>query len=431
MATSGKDSWEKYYEGNDGISVQVKRTAPYYGNETTTKQEGILPLGGTVIYKDLFSQHIKRGGNNKIAFQFDQTGSVFYSSVDNFIKPGGTSGVGLRPRNFGIENVSFISTLSYYNTVVQALERRRDSGEIGGELYEYLMAILNYVKNGITSFDDIQKEGLPWGEITSYFGELAGPLACVNGRCSGLSQIIPSPSSCKIYMPSDSVALYDYKLINSSTGEEYMISAKQGGSVSNTVKPQFVVGPLNAITSDSNLTRLKGTLAYRILQILTDNEAKSGPFYAYQAIYPQILTSNMISSIMSVYRFNTDSTKKIPDPQLLMPFINQVKNSYSVMSGKKPENMTVGLLRYVCEQEIAKWSGTPTANSDLKNIFEKYLNQTRVIYVRMSASSSQNPSFSVVSSSQMNTVSRVFSVRLRSKNDSVSRVDDKVGYQVS
>jgi hypothetical protein len=431
MATFGKDSWEKYYEGNDGVVVEVKKSAPYYGDEITSKQEGILPLKGKVIYRDIFSQHIKKGGNNKIAFQFDEPGSVYYSSVDNFRKPGGTSGIGLKPKSFGIENVTFISTSSYYNTIVDALNRRRDNGEIGGELYEYLLAVLNYAKTGTTSFNDIQKDGLPWGEITSYFGELAGPLACVSGRCSGLSQIISSPSSCKIYMPSDSVALYDYKLINSSTGAEYMISAKRGGSVSNVVKPQFVVDPLNDVTSDNSLSRLKRTLAYRVLQILADNPAKSGPFYAYQAIYPQVLTSGMISSIMSVYKLNSDSTKKIPDAEIVLPFINRVRNRHSVMTGKNPQDMTVGLLRYVCEQEIAKWSTTPTVNADLKNIFQKYLNITRVIYVKMIASASQNPSFSASSTTELNSVSKVLSVSLRTKNDSVSRVDDKVGYQVS
>jgi hypothetical protein len=430
MATSGKDSWKKYYEGNDGVVVEVKKSAPYYADEMTSKQEGILPLRAKVTYRDIFSQHINRGGNNKIAFQFNENGSVYYSPIDNFRKPGGVSGVGLKPKDFGVENTTFISTTSYYNTIVDSLNNRVSNREIGGELYEYLLAVLNYAKTGTTSFNDIQKDGLPWGEITSYFGEVAGPIACVSGRCSGLSQLISSPSSCKIYIPSDSVALYDYKLINSSTGEEYMISAKRGGSVSNVVKPQFVVDPLNEVTTDSNLTRLKNTLAYRVLQLLADNEAKSGPFYAYQAIYPNVLTSTMISSILSVYRVNTDSNKSIPDLQLVLPFIDRFKGSYPVMSGKKPQDMSVGILRYVCEQEIAKWSTTPTANADLKNIFEKYLNKTRVIYVKMTANASQNPSFSASSTTELNSVSRVLRVAIRTKNGA-ERIDDKIGYQVS
>jgi hypothetical protein len=138
----------------------------------------------------------------------------------------------------------------------------------------------------------------------------------------------------------------------------------------------------------------------------------------------------MISSILSVYRVNTDSNKSIPDLQLILPFIDRFKGSYPAMSGKKPQDMSVGLIRYVCEQEIAKWSTTPTANANLKNIFEKYLNQTRVIYVKMTANASQNPSFSASSTTELNSVSRVLRVAIRTKNG-VERIDDKIGYQVS
>ena len=428
MAKSGKDAWEKYYKGNDGITVKVKKVAPYYEDETATKSSGSLSLNTEVIYQDSFSQHIKLGGNLKIAFQFDRSGSVYYSSVDNFRKPGGTSGVGLKPRNFGMENKTFDSSTLYYSALVNALDARLASKEIGGELYEYLIATLNYAKTGSVNFTDIQKDSLPWGEITSYFGELAGPLACVSGHCANISSIIPSASTCKIYMPDDSVPLYDYKLI-SSNGKEYMISAKAGRSVSNVVKPQFVVGPLNQIIDDNQLTTLKRSLSYKVLQVLADNEVKSGAFYAYQLINPSLLTGNMISSILSVYRTNSDSNKKISNVELLLPFINKFKTSYPVMSGKKPQDMTVGLLRYVCEQEIVKWSKTTTPNLNLKQIFEKYLNYTRVIYVKMTASATQNPSFSAFGG-EMDSVKRVNSIELRTKNGT-ERVEDKVGFQVS
>lgn len=427
MARRGKDSWEKYYKGNDGIVVEVKKVAPYYEDNTTVKSSGNLILNTKVIYQDSFSQHIKTGGSAKIAFQFNRSGPIYYSSIDNFIKPGGVSGVGLRPKNFGIENETFDSSISYYTTLVNALDVRLASKEIGAELYEYLLAVLNYVKNGSANFSDIQKDSLPWGEIVSYFGELAGPLACVSGRCANISSLISSVSSCKIYMPYDSNSLYDYKLI-SNDAKEYMISAKAGKSVSNVIKPQFVVEPLNQIVNDSQLTILKQSLAYKVLQVLADNEVKSGAFYAYQLINPNLLTGNMINSILSIYKTNRDSSKEISDPELLMPFINKIKNYYSVMSGKKPEDMTVGLLRYVCEQEIAKWSKTSIQNANLKQIFQKYLHNTRVIYVKMTASATQNPSFSAFGG-EMNSVKKVNSIELRTKNG-IERADDKVGFQV-
>jgi len=46
MATTGKPAWEKYYKGKDNVTVRVKKSAPYYGDETTSKVEGNLPYNG-------------------------------------------------------------------------------------------------------------------------------------------------------------------------------------------------------------------------------------------------------------------------------------------------------------------------------------------------------------------------------------------------
>jgi hypothetical protein len=180
MSTNGRDAWEKYFNGNENIIVEVKKAAPYYEDQVSSKSVGNLPLKVKVIYQDVYSQHIKRGGNNKIAFQFTANGSVYYSSVDNFRKPGGTSGIGLKPSNFGMQNKTFDSANSYHTALINSLNSRLAKKEIGGELYEYLIELLKYAKSGSVNFNDIQKTGLPWGEINSYFGELAGPLACIS-----------------------------------------------------------------------------------------------------------------------------------------------------------------------------------------------------------------------------------------------------------
>lgn len=427
MAKSRKDSWEKYYNGNDGITVKVKIGAPYYQTEKATKSAGNLSIGTEVIYRDIFSQHIKSGGNNKIAFQFDLSGLVYYSSVDNFRKPGGVSGIGLKPKNFGIENKTFSSSTEYYNFLISALDNRLKNREIGGELYEYLLATLNLAKTGSANFIDIQKNDLPWGEITSYFGELAGALACLTNHCVGISKIIPNPLSCKIYFPDDSVPLYDYKLI--STNAEYMISSKASKSSSNVVKPQFVINPLNSIVNDSKLQNLKRTLSYKILEVLANNQNRTGPFYAYQIINPELMTDTMISSILSVYKTNEDGEKIVPNYKIIEPFVNKLKNSQQLLQLKNEKDTNVGLIRFICEKEIEKWSKTSTINSHLKQIFQKYLDYTRVIYVKMSASITQNPSFSSFSG-ESESVKTINSLYLRSKNDTKTRVDDKMGFQI-
>lgn len=428
MASSGKKSWIKYYNGNDGITVKVKKSAPYYENQTTSKSSGQLSIGTQVIYRDSFSQHIMGGGNNKIAFQFNPSDTIYYSSIDNFKKPGETSGIGLKPKNFGLENKTFSTINQYYNAVISGLDKLLKSKEIGGELYEYLMATINCAKTGTGDFTDIEKKSLPWGEISSYFAEVAGPLACVSGHCSGISQIISSPSSCRIYIPNDSVNLYDYKLI-SGDGNEHMISAKTSKGASNVVKPQFVIDTLNQNQNDTKLETLKRTLAYKVLQVLAFNDVKSGPFYAYQLINPSLMNDTMISSIMSVYRRNEDGDKLVPNYQFVKNFVDKLKSSQSILASRNEKNTNVGLIRYVCEQEITKWSKTSAVNSHLKQIFQKYINYTRVIYVKMSASASQNPSFTAFGGGS-GSVKKVNSVFLRSKNTTSTRANDKIGFQV-
>ena len=416
MATSGKDSWKKYYEGKDGVVVEVKKSAPYYADETTSKQEGVLPLRAKVTYRDIFSQHINRGGNNKIGFQFNESGSVYYSSVDNFTKPGRVNNIDLKPESFGIQNETFNNSYSYYQRVINSIADRWSTSDYSGELYDYLMELVAYANGGSGDFAGIKTEGFDWGAIQSYFAEVIGPLACIKkGVLSDLQ--ITNLQSAKIFMPPSSVSLYDYKLIVS--GQEYLISAKSGKGVANQVKPQFVRDSVENTLSST----LKMSQAYQLLNILADKSVILGAFYGWKLLQSNgELNDRAIADVEANYTSGPKSSNKLVNPQVFLPFVTR----YMSDKVSNIQNVTYGQVRYKCETLIQAASKMGTLHNDLKKIFQEYLNNSRIIYVKMSISTpGGQPSFSRFQDGGVKTVNYL---ELRSSNDSQTRTSDRIGF---
>jgi hypothetical protein len=413
--TSGKSAWEKYYKNNDGISVEVKKSSPYYANETTSKVEGNLQIRTSVIYRDVFSQHISRGGNTKIAFQFNESGSVYYSPVDNFKKPGRVGNIDLKPEAFGIENETFNNSSSYYQRVIDSIADRWSTSDYSGELYDYLMELVAYANGGSGDFAGIKTEGFDWGAIQSYFAEVIGPLACIKkGVLSDLQ--ITNLQSAKIFMPPSSISLYDYKLIVGN--QEYLISAKSGKGVSNQVKPQLMLPYVENTLSAT----LKSSQAYNLLKILGDYSVKTGAFLGWQLLQNTVeLTPAAIADVAVNYEpRNKKSSDQIINVQPWAPFLTKYfPNSRAV---------TYGQVRYKCETLIQTASRTGTLQTNLKKIFQEYLNNSRIIYVKMSVSMPDGrPTFSRIND---NGVKSVNYLELRSSNDSQNRTSDRIGFDM-
>jgi hypothetical protein len=408
--TSGKSAWEKYYKDNDGISVEVKKSAPYYANETTSKIEGNLQVRTSVIYRDIFSRHISRGGNTKIGFQFNENGSVYYSPVDNFKKPGKLGRIDLKPSSFGIQSQTFNNASTYYQTVINSIADRWATSDYSGELYDYLMELVAYANGGSGDFAGIKTEGFPWGTIQSFFAEVIGPLACIKkGVLSDLG--ITNISNAKIFIPPSSVPLYDYKLIVG--GQEYLISAKSGKGVSNQVKPQFVTPYIESAT-------LKSTKAYKLLKELANKSIKTGAFEGWKLLSNE-LTPEAITDVEVNYEPRSKkSSDQIVNLQPWLPFLKKYfPNSKTV---------TYGQVRFKCETLIQTASRTGDLHTDLKKIFEEFLNKSRIIYVKMSISMPDGrPTFTRMSDSGVKTVT---SLELRSSNDSQNRTADRIGFDM-
>jgi len=412
MATTGDNNWKKHWQGSNHQST-VKKSCPYYERAITGFiSVGTLSAGTSITYLDALTE-----SHLKAAIQIPGKDSTYYVNIDSLVKPrsGAAAATPLSPSSFGLENQEYSSSTVYYNAIKNALNSRND---IGGELFDYLYELLDYAYSGAGDYTGIKLTGFPWGQLQNYYAEVIGPLACVRrGILSGIIETT-SISNAKIYMPPDSEKLYDYKIIIGNA--ENLISAKTAKGVSNQVKPQFVT----KITRESGkLGTLESTTEFRLLDILGTQTVVAGALYGWQLINPGQMPTDAIASILSVYRGETHNNK-IPYPELLSSFINV----HMTHKKSNPNSITVGEVRYKCEQLIQNWSKLSPQNNVLKKIFNIYLNESRVIYVKMDLNKTSGTAlFSASAGGGSSLVRNLF---LRSSNYA-TRTADRIGFQVS
>jgi len=408
MASSGILNFQRNWQGSDHQTTVKKTVSVFIKNDNDDfESAGALSPGTEVTYIDSLTQDHLRA-----AFR-TADGTVYYGNVDYFVKPRTRESQfpQLGPTSFGLSNRTFFSSVSYYNSLVSALNSRND---IGGELFDYLFELLDYVDNGAGDYTGIKMDTFPWGQIQNYYAEVIGPIACIKRGI--LNNIINTAGigNATIYMPPDSERLYDYKLIVGN--DEYLISAKSARGVSNQVKPQFVTAAANA---SGKLGSLATTKEYQLLNILGSETVISGALKGWSLIHPDEMSTQAAQSIITVYRGGNHGAK-IPNEEILKPFTDKYFPSR--------KNLTVGEVRYKCEQLIEGWSKNGPQNGVLKQIFEIYLNQSRVIYVKLELNKrSGTPTFSASAGGGATLLRNLY---LRSSNYA-TRTSDRIGFQVS
>lgn len=411
MASSGILNFQRNWRGSDHQTTVKKTVSIYTKTETGFQSAGVLNIGTEVTYIDsLTDDHLRA------AFRTSD-GEVVYGNVDYFIKPRSAQAQAtpLGPSSFGLDNRTFFSVVDYYNSLTQSLISRND---IPGELFDYLNELLDYVDNGYGNYSGIKMDGFPWGQIQNYYAEVIGPIACIKrGILSGLIDTAGLGGS-SIFMPPDSERLYDYKLIVGN--DEHLISAKSARGVSNQVKPQFVTA---AAIRSGKLGLLQNTKEFNLLNLLGTENVVVGALKGWSMIAPNEIGADAANSVISVYKNGAHNTK-IPDPELLKPFIDK----HITAKKNNPSSITVGEVRYECEKLIENWSKFGTQNQVLKQIFEIYLNESRVIYVKLDINKRTGaPTFSASAGGGTTLVRNLY---LRTSNYA-TRTADRIGFQVS
>ncbi len=351
----------------------------------------------------------------RAAFRTDDE-EVFYANVDYFVKPGTDRQFPqLTPSSFGLSNRTFFSVTDYYNELVNAINRRND---IPGELFDYVYELLDYANSGLGNYTGIKMQGFPWGQLQNYYAEVIGPIACIKrGILSGIINTA-GLGGASIYIPPDSEKLYDYKLTLGN--DEHLISAKSARGVSNQVKPQFVT---DAALKSGKLGALQYTKEFQLLNLLGTESVVAGALKGWGMLEPDEISVAAAQSIISVYRGGNHSAR-IPNPELLKPFIDK----HITSKRNNPSTVTVGEVRYKCEQLIERWSKNGIQNNVLKQIFEIYLNQTKVIYVKLDLNQATGrPTFTASSGGGPSLTRNLY---LRTSNYA-TRTEDRIGFQVS
>jgi hypothetical protein len=382
MASSGILNFQRNWQGSDHQTTVKKTVSVFIKNDNDDfESAGALSPGTEVTYIDSLTQDHLRA-----AFR-TADGTVYYGNVDYFVKPKTRESQlpPLGPTSFGLSNRTFFSSVSYYNSLVSSLNSRSD---IGGELFDYLFELLDYVDNGAGDYTGIKMDTFPWGQIQNYYAEVIGPIACIKRGI--LNNIINTAGigNATIYMPPDSERLYDYKLIA-------------------------------AANASGKLGSLATTKEYQLLNILGSETVISGALKGWSLIHPDEMSTQAAQSIVSVYRGGNHGAK-IPNEEILKPFTDKYFPSR--------KNLTVGEVRYKCEQLIEGWSKNGPQNGVLKQIFEIYLNQSRVIYVKLDLNKrSGTPTFSASAGGGATLLRNLY---LRSSNYA-TRTADRIGFQVS
>ena len=400
MASTGATNWNKNWRGQDH-PTRVKKNVTYFVKDDNGnfRQSGSLTPGTQLTYIDSDSQ-----SHLKASFRIPGQQQNIYANIDFFSKPGRTD-VRLSPAAFGLAGQSFGSSGLYYNAIQNAINSRTD---ISGELFDYLYELLDYAKNGAGSYTGIDFTGFPWGEIENYYSETIGPLAAIH-RGILTPFVSGGVGSASIYVPPDSETLYDYALRVGRN--EYKISAKSARGVSNQVKPQFVTAAAEASGQLGNLANSK---EFQLLRILGSNSVINGAFLGWQLIQ----TDNALSPAA----VNSVLTNRF-DPLAFYSFVEK----YMPDKKARIESVTMGQVRYKCEQLIENWSKSGTPNQNLRSIFNLYLNESRVIYVKMSLNrTSGTASFTADAGGGSRIVNRLY---LRTSNYA-ERTADRIGFQV-
>jgi hypothetical protein len=400
VASTGAGNWNKNWRGQDH-PTRVKKLVSFFIKDDSGnfRQGGALTPGTQVTYIDSESRtHLKAG------FRVPGQQEVVFANIDFFSKPGRFN-VRLSPSSFGLAGQTFGSSSLYYTAIQNGINSRSD---INGELFDYLYELLDYAKNGSGNYSGIDFTGFPWAEIQNYYAEVIGPLVAVH-RGILTPFVSGGVLGASIYVPPDSETLYDYALRVGKN--EYKISAKTARGVSNQVKPQFVTP---VVEESGELGILANSQAFQLLKILGSNNVVNGAFLGWQYIQPDnSLSAAAVNSVISK-RF---------DPLSFYTFIEK----YMPERKTRPESVTLGQLRYKCEQLIENWSKSGLPNQNLKSIFNLYLNESRVIYVKMDLNRTTGAAtFTADGGSGARIVNRLY---LRTSNYA-ERTADRMGFQV-
>ena len=118
MSTKGVDNWNKHWKGSNKTSVAKKPGTIYILNNGVYKMSRALELNVPITYIDNSTNR-----HDKIAFSYQSDpNSIYYTHIDNFVKPGRVDITDYSPESFGLTNRYFNNINTYYTEVKKSID---------------------------------------------------------------------------------------------------------------------------------------------------------------------------------------------------------------------------------------------------------------------------------------------------------------------
>ena len=266
-ASRGNDNLVKNWRGLGSFQTSIKGlSASYYTKDSSNNsyvKSGNLSKGTVVIYED--SQTLE---HTRAAIRIGN--DIFYTNIDNLVKPKSLNVVNLEPQSFGLSGTT--KTVSdYRNALVESINTRPD---IKGDLREYLLELVDYADTGQQSIGGYDMIGNRVNSIIKEFGETIGPIHCVRRGLTKFNLNVNNGS--KIYIPpSRTEPLLDYIIISGS--RQIKVSAK-GRGATNTLKMNALVPPI--LNNPTLRNKYFNDTHFNVMRFIHENTIIMGPIRA-------------------------------------------------------------------------------------------------------------------------------------------------------
>ena len=388
-ASRGVDNWNDNFKGQGDISTVAKVDTGILYEENGNRSTQQLTRGTPVTYIDSQSK-----SHTKVAIRVGQ--DIFFTNVDNLVKPKSLGVVNLKPQAFGLG--APLTLTSYVTTLKTSIKNR---GDIKGELQEYLLDLVDYVSSGSGGLVGYKFTELPMASIRNDFGEAIGPIFCLK---SGLinKNLGINASSTVSFPGSGTAQLLDY-IIGTST-KQIKVSAKSKGTA-NTLKMASLISQVNP--------KFQSTTEFQIMNTINSNSMNMGPIQGCSLIGA---ISQQAAGSVGGLRGN-DAVISDVSKQL---FANLIMNDSELRNRK---TITLRNIAYVCEKKLVEYSKKSMVSKKFTEIVKDILDY-EVFYVKLDIDNGI-PKFNVVSTSDRT----ISGLHFRNKNgyDSTS---DKLGFKI-
>ena len=388
-ASRGVDNWNDNFKGQGDVSTVAKVDTGVLYEENGNRSTQQLTRGTPVTYIDSQSK-----SHTRVAIRVGQ--DIFFTNVDNLVKPKSLGAVNLKPQAFGLS--APLSLTPYVTTLKTSIKNR---GDIKGELQEYLLDLVDYVSSGSGGLVGYKFTELPLASIRNDFGEAIGPIFCLK---SGLiNKNLGINASSTISFPGSGAAqLLDY-IISTST-KQIKVSAKSKGTA-NTLKMTSLVSQVNP--------KFQSTIEFQLMSIINSNSMNMGPIQGCSLI--GVISQQAAGSVGGLR--GNDAVISDVSKQL---FVNLIMNDSELRNRK---TITLRNIAYVCEKKLVEYSKKSMVSKKFTEIVKDILDN-EVFYVKLDIDNGI-PRFNVASTSDR-TISNLV---LRNKN-SYNRPSDKLGFKV-